>query len=148
MEFTSWFRYGLSFTRYATCYGAFHRERHLIHIAASRCDRHEPVALRELEHPIMSDEIKLTHGAAFRAAQRIYSEGSIFSRGAQILLTGDEIVRLFMLLSKDYATHAPLVEALEEAISIIESIDGRDNSCDPKTDISDLKAIVARTKGA
>lgn len=41
-----------------------------------------------------------------------------------------------------------LLEALQEAISLIESIDGRDNSCDPRSDISDLKAVVAKAMGA
>jgi hypothetical protein len=32
--------------------------------------------------------------------------------------------------------------ALADAIHIIEVLDGRDNSCDPRTDIADLKAIL------
>ena len=41
-----------------------------------------------------------------------------------------------------------LVTGLQEAIDLIEAIDGKDNSCDPKSDISDLKALVAKAQGA
>ncbi|WP_369952120.1 hypothetical protein [Ralstonia syzygii] len=46
------------------------------------------------------------------------------------------------------AAEPELLEALQEAISLIESIDGRDNSCDPKSDLSDLKAAIAKATGA
>lgn len=40
-----------------------------------------------------------------------------------------------------------LFAALQEAIEIIESLDGRDNSCNPMTDISDLRAVLAKSTG-
>lgn len=39
---------------------------------------------------------------------------------------------------------AELAQALETAIDIIEGLDGRDNSCDPKMDLSDLRAALAK----
>lgn len=40
-----------------------------------------------------------------------------------------------------------LLDALKDAIELIESLDGKDNSCAPMTDISDLRAIVAKATG-
>jgi hypothetical protein len=39
-----------------------------------------------------------------------------------------------------------LCEALDSAIDIIDGLDGRDNSCDPKSDISDLREVLVRAK--
>jgi hypothetical protein len=39
-----------------------------------------------------------------------------------------------------------LVDALDEALDLIRSMDGRDNSCDPMSDISHLEAILKAAK--
>jgi len=40
--------------------------------------------------------------------------------------------------------NAELVEALESSIELIEVLDGKDNSCEPKSDIGDLRAVLAK----
>jgi hypothetical protein len=40
-----------------------------------------------------------------------------------------------------------LLEALQEAIELIECLDGRDNSCDPMSDLSDLKTAIYKATG-
>jgi hypothetical protein len=37
--------------------------------------------------------------------------------------------------------------ALEDALCIIEALDGRDNSCDPRQDLSELREVLARAHG-
>lgn len=45
------------------------------------------------------------------------------------------------------AASPELLEALQEAIELIECLDGRDNSCDPMSDLSDLKAAIHKATG-
>ena len=40
--------------------------------------------------------------------------------------------------------NAELVDALESSIELIEVLDGKDNSCEPKSDIGDLRAVLAK----
>lgn len=40
-----------------------------------------------------------------------------------------------------------LLAALEVAVGLIEAIDGRDNSCNPREDISQLRAAIAKATG-
>jgi hypothetical protein len=39
-----------------------------------------------------------------------------------------------------------LVDALDEALDLIDALNGRDNSCDPMVDISNLRAILKTAK--
>jgi len=40
-----------------------------------------------------------------------------------------------------------LIKALQEAVDLIEALDGYDNSCDPKNDITSLKEAITKHGG-
>lgn len=41
-----------------------------------------------------------------------------------------------------------LIDALDEALDVIADLNGKDNSCNPSFDVSDLAAVLARARAA
>ena len=60
---------------------------------------------------------------------------------AEVLATADFIVRACN-------THDQLVDALREAIEIIQAIDQTDNTCDRRVDVSEFRAALAAAGAA
>lgn len=56
----------------------------------------------------------------------------------------DNVAEAFRQSNRNHT--AELAQALDDAITIIYSIDGRDNSCEPKTDIEYLRVALATAR--